>query len=52
VFAIRDATADASITNVLGSNIINVYLGVGLAWTMASIHHANKGDDLLIDPGT
>lgn len=30
--------ADASVTNVTGSNSVNVFLGLGLTWTIASIY--------------
>merc|ERR1719189_826925 len=41
--AIEDDTADASVGNVTGSNAVNVFLGIGIAWTMAAIYHAVKG---------
>lgn len=41
--AIQDACADASIVNVTGSNSVNVFLGIGLPWTMASIHWTQTG---------
>lgn len=37
--AIQDKYADASVGNVTGSNAVNVFLGIGLAWTMAAIYH-------------
>mmetsp|Transcript_54385 Transcript_54385/g.129605 ORF Transcript_54385/g.129605 Transcript_54385/m.129605 type:complete len:836 (+) Transcript_54385:114-2621(+) len=33
-----DAYADASIGNVTGSNSVNVFLGLGLPWTIASLY--------------
>jgi Ca2+/Na+ antiporter len=36
--ACEDPYADASIINVTGSNSVNVFLGVGLPWTLAAIH--------------
>lgn len=36
---ISDDSADAAITNVTGSNSVNVFLGLGLPWTMAVIYH-------------
>uniref|UniRef100_A0A7S2SLZ4 Calx-beta domain-containing protein n=1 Tax=Mucochytrium quahogii TaxID=96639 RepID=A0A7S2SLZ4_9STRA len=33
----NDENADASITNITGSNSVNVFLGLGLPWTIASI---------------
>jgi solute carrier family 8 (sodium/calcium exchanger) len=41
--AIEDETADASVGNVTGSNAVNVFLGIGIAWTMAAIYHAVIG---------
>eukprot|EP00928_Gymnodinium_smaydae_P055379 TRINITY_DN3893_c0_g1_i1.p1 TRINITY_DN3893_c0_g1~~TRINITY_DN3893_c0_g1_i1.p1 ORF type:complete len:669 (+),score=128.90 TRINITY_DN3893_c0_g1_i1:382-2388(+) len=38
--AIDDPTADASIVNVTGSNSVNVFLGLGLPWTLGSIYWA------------
>jgi len=34
----EDPTADASIVNVTGSNSVNVFLGLGVPWTIASIY--------------
>jgi len=36
--AIEDETADASVGNVTGSNAVNVFLGIGIAWTMAAMY--------------
>merc|ERR1719446_702454 len=36
---VSDDTADAAITNVTGSNSVNVFLGLGLPWTMAVLYH-------------
>lgn len=33
-----DPTADAAIVNVTGSNCVNVFLGLGLPWTIAAIY--------------
>merc|ERR1712242_464628 len=41
--AIQDETADASVGNVTGSNAVNVFLGVGIAWSMAAIYHEAMG---------
>jgi len=38
-----DDTADAAITNVTGSNSVNVFLGLGLPWVMATVYHLAKG---------
>jgi len=38
VAATEDPSADASIVNVTGSNSVNVFLGLGLPWTIAAIY--------------
>ena len=40
--AVNDATADASIVNVTGSNAVNVFLGLGLPWMIGAIYWAAK----------
>ncbi|XP_038835082.1 sodium/calcium exchanger 1-like isoform X14 [Salvelinus namaycush] len=52
VAAIQDQYADASIGNVTGSNAVNVFLGIGVAWSIAAIYHNSKGNDFRVDPGT
>ncbi|CAK9293901.1 unnamed protein product [Gordionus sp. m RMFG-2023] len=52
VAAMQDEYADASIGNVTGSNAVNVFLGIGLAWALAAIYHAAKGTPFLVDPGS
>jgi len=39
VAAVQDEYADASVGNVTGSNAVNVFLGIGIAWTIAAIAH-------------
>lgn len=41
--ASRDSTADASIINVTGSNSVNVFLGLGVPWTLASVYWKING---------
>merc|ERR1711937_237488 len=41
--AIEDETADASVGNVTGSNAVNVFLGIGIAWTIAAIYWESQG---------
>lgn len=36
--AINEKTADSSVGNVNGSNSVNVFLGLGLPWVIASIY--------------
>jgi len=45
VAAISDQYADASIGNVTGSNAVNVFLGIGIAWTIAAVYWAIVGKD-------
>jgi solute carrier family 8 (sodium/calcium exchanger) len=39
---IGDDTADAAITNVTGSNSVNVFLGLGIPWTLACLYHSDN----------
>ncbi|XP_071974506.1 sodium/calcium exchanger 1-like isoform X2 [Engystomops pustulosus] len=52
VAAVQDPHADASIGNVTGSNAVNVFLGLGVAWSIASIFWAGKGKTFHVDPGS
>ncbi|KAM4867755.1 sodium/calcium exchanger 1 isoform 1-T1 [Thomomys bottae] len=52
VAAIQDQYADASIGNVTGSNAVNVFLGIGVAWSIAAIYHATNGEQFRVSPGT
>lgn len=51
VAAINDQYADSSIGNVTGSNAVNVFLGIGIAWTIAAIYHAAHGHTFVVPPG-
>ncbi|XP_048337989.1 sodium/calcium exchanger 1 isoform X3 [Sphaerodactylus townsendi] len=51
VAATQDQYADASIGNVTGSNAVNVFLGIGVAWSIAAIYHAANGNSFRVDPG-
>ncbi|GMT10213.1 hypothetical protein PFISCL1PPCAC_1510, partial [Pristionchus fissidentatus] len=51
VSAVQDKYADNSIGNVTGSNAVNVFLGIGIAWSMAAIYHLMHGTKFLVDPG-
>ena len=42
--AVQEKYADNSIGNVTGSNSVNVFLGLGLPWTIAAIYWAAKGE--------
>ena len=39
--AVQERTADAAITNVTGSNSVNVFLGLGLPWLIAAVYWHN-----------
>ncbi|XP_045175491.1 sodium/calcium exchanger 1-like isoform X1 [Mercenaria mercenaria] len=52
VAAVNDRYADSSIGNVTGSNAVNVFLGIGIAWTIAAVYHAAIGEVFEVDPGT
>lgn len=41
--AIEDDTADNSVGNVTGSNAVNVFLGIGIAWTIAAVYWESQG---------
>ncbi|XP_060922107.1 solute carrier family 8 member 4b isoform X1 [Limanda limanda] len=51
VAAIQDQYADASIGNVTGSNAVNVFLGIGVAWTLAAVVWRFRGKPFKVDPG-
>ncbi|KAK6753708.1 hypothetical protein RB195_012974 [Necator americanus] len=51
VSAVQDKYADNSIGNVTGSNAVNVFLGIGIAWSVAAIYHFFNGTQFLVDPG-
>jgi len=42
---VSDDNADAAITNVTGSNSVNVFLGLGIPWTMATVYHIINGTE-------
>ncbi|CAG7823722.1 unnamed protein product [Allacma fusca] len=44
VAAVQDEYADASVGNVTGSNAVNVFLGIGIAWTAAAVYHTYLRD--------
>lgn len=49
--AIHDKHADASVGNVTGSNAVNVFLGIGVAWSIAAVYHHCKGEAFIVPPG-
>ncbi|XP_076017547.1 sodium/calcium exchanger 2a [Genypterus blacodes] len=52
VAATQDPYADACIGNVTGSNAVNVFLGIGVAWSVAAIYWEVKGKTFRVDPGS
>lgn len=52
IAALHDETADASIVNVNGANGVNVFLGIGIAWTIAAVYHKINGSIFEVDPGS
>ncbi|XP_044162490.1 sodium/calcium exchanger 2 isoform X2 [Bufo gargarizans] len=52
VAATQDQYADACIGNVTGSNAVNVFLGIGVAWSVAAIYWAIQGKDFVVNAGS
>ncbi|XP_008281272.1 sodium/calcium exchanger 2b isoform X10 [Stegastes partitus] len=52
VAAMQDQHADASVGNVTGSNAVNVFLGIGVAWSVAAVYWRVKGKEFKVDPGS
>merc|ERR1719411_91288 len=44
--------ADAAIGNITGSNSVNVFLGLGLPWVIATLYHAFDGSEYIQPQGT
>ncbi|XP_032776741.2 sodium/calcium exchanger 3 isoform X1 [Daphnia magna] len=51
VAAAQDQYADASVGNVTGSNAVNVFLGIGIAWSIAAIYRAWHGEVFVVPVG-
>ncbi|XP_023833537.2 sodium/calcium exchanger 1-like [Salvelinus sp. IW2-2015] len=52
VAATQDQHADASVGNVTGSNAVNVFLGIGVAWSVAAVYWNVQGKEFRVDPGS
>ncbi|KAM8854456.1 sodium/calcium exchanger 2b isoform 1-T2 [Synchiropus picturatus] len=52
VAAIQDQHADASVGNVTGSNAVNVFLGIGVAWSVAAVYWKIEGREFHVNPGS
>ena len=50
--AVGEEHADNSIGNVTGSNSVNVFLGLGLPWTIAAIYWQIKSQPFEVPPGS
>jgi solute carrier family 8 (sodium/calcium exchanger) len=50
--AIEDESADNSVGNVTGSNAVNVFLGIGIAWTMAAVYWEAQGLKFIVPVGS
>jgi len=50
--AVNEKHADNAIGNVTGSNSVNVFLGLGLPWVIASIYHAAMATTTTLEDGT
>ncbi|XP_022669328.1 sodium/calcium exchanger 3-like isoform X3 [Varroa destructor] len=50
--AVQEKFADNAIGNVTGSNSVNVFLGLGLPWVIASIYWTTKGEVFKVEAGT
>merc|ERR1712059_7647 len=51
--AVNEKHADNAIGNVTGSNSVNVFLGLGIPWLIASIYHAvhSKNGEFKVEAG-
>lgn len=52
IAATNEPSADDAIGNVTGSNSVNVFLGLGLPWSMAAIYHWSKGTVFRVPAGS
>ncbi|CAI5448866.1 unnamed protein product [Caenorhabditis angaria] len=51
IAAESESSADNAVGNVTGSNSVNVFLGLGLPWVIASIYWASKGQEFKVFSG-
>jgi len=49
--AVQERHADNAIGNITGSNSVNVFLGLGLPWLIASLHHYYNGTSFVVKAG-
>merc|ERR1719415_15185 len=50
--AVGEKNADNAIGNITGSNSVNVFLGLGLPWLIASIYAEINGEEYVVRKGT
>ena len=50
--AVGEEHADNSVGNVTGSNSVNVFLGLGLPWTIAAVYWQIKKEPFIVPPGS
>nr|CAH0106807.1 unnamed protein product [Daphnia galeata] len=50
--AMNEKYADNAIGNITGSNSVNVFLGLGLPWLIASIYHTSMGGQFKVEAGS
>ena len=50
--ALHDPYADNAIGNVNGSNAVNVFLGLGIAWLVAAVVHLFRGQPFKVKSDT
>jgi len=50
--ALESDDADAAIGNVTGSNSVNVFLGLGLPWVIASMYYGATDRDFMVKAGS
>uniref|UniRef100_A0A0R3RQV3 Sodium/calcium exchanger 3 n=1 Tax=Elaeophora elaphi TaxID=1147741 RepID=A0A0R3RQV3_9BILA len=52
IAAENDITADNAIGNITGSNAVNVFLGLGLPWTIAAIYWSIRNEIFVVNAGS
>ncbi|XP_052131928.1 sodium/calcium exchanger 1-like [Frankliniella occidentalis] len=48
----QERSADSAIGNINGSNSVNVFLGLGLPWLLATIYHQSQGTKFIVPAGS
>ena len=49
--AVQADDADAAIGNVTGSNSVNVFMGLGLPWVIATLYYGSRGETYVTPAG-